>query len=132
MCPGRPGVDRLLASCTLRAPKAAACTCRYPAASDALTPTSRDGDLEVEDTPRRDRDLLHDGVGDTLVSDGDWNAEGRRHSYQLGERIDLHLPHDPAPVRLDRDLADTELRCDLLVQEAGDDQRHGLPLARRE
>jgi hypothetical protein len=35
-------------------------------------------------------------------------------------------------VGLHRDLADTELGCDLFVQQAGDDQCHGLSFARRE
>src|SRR5215467_8086424 len=53
-------------------------------------------------------------------------------SHQFGEGIDSHLPHNPAPVGLHRDLADTELGCDLFVQQAGDDQCHGLSFARRE
>src|SRR5690242_16137537 len=69
---------------------------------------------------------------DTLVSGvrGDRHFQCCGHSYQLGERIDSHLPHDLASVGFHRDLADTELECDLLVQQAGDHQCHGLPFTR--
>src|SRR5689334_21073498 len=52
------------------------------------------------------------------------NAEASRHVHQVGERSRLHFPHHLATVRLHRDLADSELSSDLLVQQARDDQRH--------
>ena len=61
-----------------------------------------------------------------------WHVECGSDSHQVGEGIDSHLPHNPAPVGLHRDLADTEPGRDLLVQQAGDDQCHGLSFARRE
>jgi hypothetical protein len=42
-------------------------------------------------------------------------------SDQVCQRIDLHLAHYPASVGFHRDLADTELECNLFVQQAGDD-----------
>ena len=52
---------------------------------------------------------------DTSVSDvrDVRHVECCGHSYQVGERIDSHLAHDPASMGLDRDLADTEFGCDL-------------------
>jgi hypothetical protein len=38
------------------------------------------------------------------------------HSNQIGERVRRHLLHDPASMDLERDLADAELRCRLLVE----------------
>src|SRR5712692_818381 len=71
---------------------------------------------------------------DTLVSGvrDERHVECCGHSHQVCQRIDLHLPHHPASVGLDRDLADTELECDLFVQQAGDDQCHDLAFAWRE
>src|SRR4030095_9849145 len=60
------------------------------------------------------------------------DVECCRGSDQVSERIDLHLAHHPASVGLDRDLADSELDCDLFVQQAGDDQCHDLAFAWRE
>src|SRR5712671_2305117 len=56
-------------------------------------------------------------------------AEPRGHCHQVGERVSLHLSHHLAAVCLHRDLADAELAADLLVHQAGDDQRHDLPFA---
>jgi len=46
---------------------------------------------------------------DTLVSGvpDQRHVEGCGDSHQFGERIDSHLPHNPASVGLHRDLADT-------------------------
>src|SRR5215831_1643389 len=44
------------------------------------------------------------------------DVECRGDSHQVGERLDSHLPHNPASMGLHCDLADTELGCDLLVQ----------------
>ena len=81
------------------------------------------GMTRFEDTRGRERDLLHDGVVDTLVLGvrSERHFECRSHSHQLGERVDAHLPHNPASVSLHRDLADTKLESDLFVQQAGDD-----------
>src|SRR5512146_1553383 len=48
------------------------------------------------------------------------------HPHQVGERIGLHLLHDAPSVRFDRDLADAELAADLLIQQAGHNERHYL------
>src|SRR5690348_7784549 len=73
-------------------------------------------------------------VVNTLVSGvrDERRVECRGHSYEVRDRIDLHLPHDAGSVGLYRVLADTELRGDLFVQQAGDDQLHDLSFARRE
>src|SRR5713226_5801019 len=55
-----------------------------------------------------------------------------RHPDQFRERPRLHLPHDAATMYLDRDLARSELRGDLLVEHPRDDEGHHLPLARRQ
>ena len=52
------------------------------------------------------------------------------HSHQLGERSGAHLPRQVSSVDLDGDLADSQLRCDLLVHEAGRYQCKHLLLAR--
>jgi len=59
-------------------------------------------------------------------------AESRGHSYQVGQRIRLHLFHNLTSVCLHRDLADAELATDLFIQQAGDHQCHDLPFARGE
>jgi hypothetical protein len=71
---------------------------------------------------------------DTLVSGArdPWHAECCRYPHQFGKGIDPHFLHNPASVGLHRDLADTESGCDLFVQQAGDDQCHGLSFAWRE
>jgi hypothetical protein len=76
-----------------------------------------------EYTRERERDLLHDGIGDTLVSGvrDESDVECCGHSHQVGEGIHLHLAHDLTSVGLHCDLADTELECDLFVEQAGDD-----------
>src|SRR5271170_1590090 len=56
-------------------------------------------------------------------------AQYRGHIYQLDERAGLHLSHHLAAVCFHRDLADTELATDLLIQLAGDHQIHDLSLA---
>jgi hypothetical protein len=55
------------------------------------------------------------------------DAELRRHVHEMRNRVCLHLPHHAAAVGLHRYLADVELRSDLLVQKAADDERHDLP-----
>jgi hypothetical protein len=76
----------------------------------------------TEYTRVRERDLLHDGIGDTLVSGvrDEWDVECCGHSHKVGEGIHLHLAHDLTSVGLHRDLADTELEGDLFVQQTGD------------
>src|SRR5260370_31652729 len=59
-------------------------------------------------------------------------AESRGHIHQLGESAGLHFPHHLASMGLHRDLADAELATDLLIQQAGHDQRHDLPFAAAE
>src|SRR2546423_1572684 len=59
-------------------------------------------------------------------------AESFGHFHQVGERVGFHLLHHLAPVRLHRDLANPELETDLLIQQAGDYQRHDLLFARGE
>src|SRR5262245_50498620 len=56
-------------------------------------------------------------------------VECRCGSDQVCQRTDLHLAHHPASVGFHCDLADTELECDLFVQQAGHDQRHDLAFA---
>src|SRR6267142_1796368 len=55
-----------------------------------------------------------------------------RHPDQLRERPRLHLPHDAAAMDLDRDLAGSQLRGDLLVEHPRDDEGHDLALPRRQ
>ena len=55
--------------------------------------------------------------------------ESSGHVHQVGERARLHFSHRVASVCLHSYLADAELATDLLIQPAGDDQRHDLPLA---
>jgi hypothetical protein len=71
---------------------------------------------------------LHDGVNDTLVSDGrgEFDAEHGRPSHQIGQRKVSHLAQDPASMGSHDDLADTQLCCDLLVQQAREDQCQDL------
>src|SRR5262249_20848177 len=72
-------------------------------------------------------------LADTLVSGRDQrHVECCGDSHQFGERVDSHLPHNPASMGLHRDLTDAEPCCDLFVQQARDDQCHGLPFAWRE
>ena len=59
-------------------------------------------------------------------------GQSRGHIHQAGQRVGPHLLHHPASVRLHRDLGDAELATDLLVQPAGDDQRHDFPFATAE
>ena len=58
-----------------------------------------------------------------------WEAESLGRFHKVGEGAGRHLLHHPAPVRLHRYLADAEPETDLLVQEAGDHQRHHLTFA---
>jgi len=44
----------------------------------------------------------------------------------------MHLLHDPTPMDLQRDFADPKLRGRLFVEQAGDDKRIDLSLARRQ
>jgi hypothetical protein len=53
----------------------------------------------------------------------------RGNIHQVGERAGIHLSHHLASVRLDGNLADTELEADLFIQQTADHQRHDLPLA---
>ena len=54
------------------------------------------------------------------------------HLHQISERPGLHLSHHLPPVGLHCDFADPEFAADLLVHEAGDDQRHDLLFAATE
>ena len=47
--------------------------------------------------------------------------------HQLGKGTRVHLSHHLASVCLYRDLADAELKTDLFVQQAANDQGHDLP-----
>src|SRR5580658_6003610 len=63
---------------------------------------------------------------------GQWltlGADSYCHLHEIGKGPSPHLTHHPASMRLDGDLADPELAADLLVQLAGNDQIHHLPLA---
>src|SRR5215472_1343508 len=68
---------------------------------------------------------------DTLVlgTRDAWQVECRGHSHEFRERIDAHLPRDPASVRLHGDLANAKPGCDLLIQQAGNHQSHGFSFA---
>ena len=72
------------------------------------------------------------GLADALVSTAAASGlvEGCGYPHQVGERLDLHLPHNPAAMGLHRDLADSELCRDLFVRPTGDHQSHDLPFAR--
>src|SRR4051794_373055 len=72
------------------------------------------------------------GLADALVSAAAASGpvEGCGYPDQVGERLDLHLPHNPAAMGLHRDLADSELCRNLFVRPAGDHQSHDLPFAR--
>ena len=48
---------------------------------------------------------------------------------KLGHRLYAELSHRMGAVHLHRDLADSEIGGDLLVQAAGGDPRHHIPLA---
>ena len=52
--------------------------------------------------------------------------------HEIGKGSSLHLTHYPASMRLDSDLADSKVSADLLVQPAGNDQIHYLPLTSAE
>src|SRR5215510_5508389 len=52
--------------------------------------------------------------------------------HQIGERGSLHLLHDATAMNLKRDLADSEFRGSLFVQEPTDHQRKYFPFAGRE
>ena len=54
------------------------------------------------------------------------------HSYQVGDRVRLHLLHHPAAMNFYCDLAQLQLRRDLLVGKARGHHFHDLALARRE
>jgi hypothetical protein len=55
------------------------------------------------------------------------DAELRGHVHEVRNRLCPHLSDHATSVCLHRNLADVELGTDLLVQEAGDDQRHDFP-----
>src|ERR1700741_5126692 len=58
--------------------------------------------------------------------------ELRRHVHQLGKGVRFHLAHHLAAMGLDRNLADSQLAADQLVQPASDHQRQHLALAAAE
>src|SRR5262245_13250836 len=60
-----------------------------------------------------------------------WESEAELpcHPDQVCERLGLHLLHDLASMSLNRDLASSQFGTHLLVQPAGHDQLHDLPLA---
>jgi hypothetical protein len=60
------------------------------------------------------------------------NAEGIGDSHQIGERLRPDLFHDVVTVDLHGDLAQADLRGNLLVHEADRHQCHDLLLARAE
>src|SRR4051812_23736452 len=72
--------------------------------------------------------VLADGLVSAAAAGGP--VEGCGYPHQLGERLDLHLPHNAATMGLHRDLTDSELCRNLFVQPAGDHQSHDLPFAR--
>src|SRR5580698_6383137 len=74
-------------------------------------------------------------AGSPLGAESGWLAFGADsycHLHEIGKRPSPHLAHHPASMPLDRDLADPELAADLLVQLAGNDQVHHLPLTAAE
>jgi MOSC domain-containing protein YiiM len=62
---------------------------------------------------------------------GDHRAQFFGHPHQIGEGVGLHLSHDFSPVSFDRDLANTQLGANLLIEQAGNYQAHDLAFARR-
>jgi hypothetical protein len=63
---------------------------------------------------------------------GRCEPESRGHVHEVGERASFHFAHHLASVSLHRDLADAELKPDLFIQQAADNQRHDLLLATTE
>ena len=60
-------------------------------------------------------------------------AELSRHHHEIGGRVGLHLLHDLATVRLNRDLADAEFSTDLVLEQtAGVHQIHDLFFSMRQ
>src|ERR1700754_3982985 len=51
---------------------------------------------------------------------------------EIRQRARIHLAHDAASMRLDRDLADAERTADLFVQSPGNDQGENFTLAATE
>src|SRR5580704_6180592 len=79
--------------------------------------------------------LLRRGAGSVVVVSAvrcPCEAESRGHSHQVSQRAGLHFSHHLPTVSLHGDLADAELATDLLIQQAGDDQRHDFPFAAAE
>jgi hypothetical protein len=62
----------------------------------------------------------------------DRQSKSSGHPDQVGEGISVHLAHHLTTVRLDGDLADSQVAADLFVQSAGYDARHYLSLATAE
>ncbi len=56
-----------------------------------------------------------------------FKAERHSHVHQVGKRSRFHLLHDLPSMCLHRFLTDAKFPTDLLIQQAGDDQRHDLP-----
>ena len=59
----------------------------------------------------------------------DWDLQFLGNPHEVGERRCPHLLHDLAAVHFNGDLADTEFRGGLFVQEAADDERQHVALA---
>jgi hypothetical protein len=60
-------------------------------------------------------------------------AEPSRHHHEIGGRVGLHLLHDLATVRLNRDLADAEFAPDLVLEQtAGVHQIYDLFFSMRQ
>src|SRR5262245_66610421 len=70
-------------------------------------------------------------VGRVLSLSGQLQAETRGNCDKFRERIGLHLAHDPTPVLLDGDLADSELAADLFVEQPRNHCCHYLAFAPR-
>ena len=85
--------------------------------------------------------LANDGPGATfgfsipaspqpvLGFSGGADSQPPGHIHQVDEGGGVHLFHDPASMRLDRDLADIQLEADLLVHESLHDEIHDVALA---
>ena len=52
------------------------------------------------------------------------------HPNQIGQRARAHFAHDAAAVRFDGQVSGAQFAGDLLVQQAGNNQRQDLTLAR--
>ena len=53
-------------------------------------------------------------------------------SYQVCDRVSLHLLHHFPAMGLHRDLADVQLQSNLFIQHAGHNEVHDIALSRRQ